>query len=262
MLCLGNRTFQSRLILGTAQYPSVEILRKAILQSQTEIVTISLRRQAGHTAEPFWEMIRSLPVTVLPNTAGCRTAQEAVVTAQLARELFGTSWIKLETVGDDYTLQPDPFALVEAARILNQEGFEVFPYMTEDLVVAERLLAAGCKILMPWGAPIGSARGLVHIQALQTLRTRFPEAVIIIDAGMGAPSHAALALELGFDAVLLNSAVALAQDPIQMAQAFAWAVQSGRAGFQAGLLPPRNFATPSTPTLGTPFWHTENPLRA
>jgi len=178
----------------------------------------------------------------------------------MAREVFNTHWIKLETVGDDYTLQPDPFALLEAARVLCQEGFEVFPYTTEDLVVCERLLDVGCRILMPWGSPIGSGQGLTNVRGLKTLRSRLPEAQLIVDAGIGAPSHAALAMELGFDGVLLNSAISQASDPASMAQAFAHAVDCGRQGYQAGLMETREFATPSTPVVGTPFWHEKSAL--
>ena len=150
---------------------------------------------------------------VLPNTAGCRTPREAITTAQMARELFGTDWIKLEVIGNDDTLQPDLFGLVEAAAALSKDGFKVFPYTTEDLVAAERLLAAGCEVLMPWGAPIGTGRGLANRYALRSLRKYFAGVPLIIDAGIGAPSHAAEAMEMGFDAVLLNTAVASAADP-------------------------------------------------
>ena len=171
----------------------------------------------------------------------------------MAREVFGTSCVKLEVIGEDDTLQPDVFGLVEAARTLCAEGFEVFPYTTEDLVVAERLLAAGCRVLMPWGAPIGSGRGLNNLFGLTALRAHFPDVPLIIDAGLGVPSHAARALELGFDAVLNNTAVAQARDPVQMAAAFALAVEAGLAARQAGAIEPRDLAAPSTPLIGTAF---------
>jgi len=176
-----------------------------------------------------------------------------VTTAHMAREVFGTCWIKLEVIGEDDTLQPDVFGLTEAARILCAEGFEVFPYTTEDLVVAERLLAAGCGVLMPWAAPIGSGRGLNNLFGLTALRAHFPGVPLIIDAGLGVPSHAAHALELGFDAVLVNTAVAQARDPVQMAAAFAQAVEAGLAARLAGPIEPRDFAAPSTPVIGTAF---------
>ena len=255
---LGGKQFKSRLLLGTAKYPTPEILCEAIRQSGSEIVTVSLRRQISSGASfgtSFYDLIRACPVSVLPNTAGCRSAAEAITTANMAREIFNTNWIKVETVGDEYTLQPDPFALVEAAQVLCREGFEVFPYTTDDLVVNERLIAAGCRILMPWGAPIGSGRGLINTMALKTLRSRYPEVRLLVDAGLGVPSHAAQAMELGFDGVLLNSAVSQAQDPVKMAKAFSHAVQAGRLGYEAGLMESRDFATATTPILGTPFWH-------
>ncbi|HWW32479.1 MAG TPA: thiazole synthase, partial [Steroidobacteraceae bacterium] len=169
------------------------------------------------------------------------------------REVFATPWVKLEVIGDTDTLQPDVFGLTEAARILCAEGFEVFPYTTEDLVVAERLLEAGCRVLMPWGAPIGSGRGLNNLYGLTALRARFPEIPLIVDAGLGVPSHAAQAMELGFDAVLINTAVAQATDPVTMAAAFAQAVEAGRAARLAGPIEPRDFAEPSTPVVGQAF---------
>ncbi|MCP5426504.1 MAG: thiazole synthase [Gammaproteobacteria bacterium] len=245
----------NRLILGTAQYPSPEHLRQAVHRSQAEVVTVSLRREAAGpgSGQRFWELIQSMGVRVLPNTAGCRTVQEAITTAQMAREIFSTPWVKLEVIGDDATLQPDVFGLVEAARSLCEDGFQVFPYTTEDLVVAERLLAAGCQVLMPWGAPIGTGRGLNNVYGLRQLRAHFPEIPLIVDAGIGAPSHAAHALELGFDAVLVNTAVAKAGDPPAMAEAFAQAAQAGRLAFEAGLMEAHDLATPSTPEFGTPF---------
>ena len=255
MLPLYGVTVGSRLLLGTARYPSPAVLAEAVKAARAEIVTVSLRREsAGERAgQAFWTLIRALGVRVLPNTAGCHSVKEAVTTAHMAREVFGTPWIKLEVIGEDDTLQPDVFGLVEAARTLCAEGFEVFPYTTEDLVVAERLLSAGCQVLMPWGAPIGSGRGLNNLFGLTALRAHFPEVPLIIDAGLGVPSHAARALELGFDAVLINTAVAQARDPVQMAAAFAQAVEAGEAARRAGPIEPRDLAAPSTPVIGTAF---------
>ena len=245
----------SRLLLGTAQYPSPAILAAAVQAAGAEVVTVSLRRESGATraGQGFWSLVRGLGVRVLPNTAGCHTVQEAVATAHMAREVFGTPWIKLEVIGDPDTLQPDVFGLVEAARVLAGDGFQVFPYTTEDLVVAGRLLDAGCEVLMPWGAPIGSGRGLHNVFALRGLRARFPDVPMVIDAGLGRPSHAAQAMELGFDAVLLNTAVAKAGDPVRMARAFRLAVEAGREGWVADPIEPRDMAVPSTPVLGTAF---------
>jgi len=242
----------SRLLLGTAGYPSPATLIGAIEAAGVEVVTASLRRESGgaRAGEGFWSLIRDLGLRVLPNTAGCHSVKEAVTTAHLAREIFATPWIKLEVIGEADTLQPDVFALVEAARILTAEGFQVFPYTTEDLIVAEKLLDAGCGVLMPWGAPIGTGRGLNNVYALRTLRAHFPEVPLIIDAGIGVPSHAALAMELGFDAVLTNTAVAQAGDPVRMAAALAKAVEAGYTAFRANPMQPRDMAVPSTPVLG------------
>src|SRR6201997_3080305 len=197
MLKFYNKSFTSRLLIGTALYPSPAIMQGAIRASGSEIVTVSLRREAagGKTGDAFWKLIRELNVTVLPNTAGCRSVREAVTTAKLARELFGTNWIKLEVVADNDTLQPDVVGLVEAADILTRDGFEVFPYCTEDLSVATRLVDAGCKVVMPWAAPIGSAKGITNRDALKLLRERLPEITLVVDAGLGAPSHASEDLE-------------------------------------------------------------------
>jgi thiazole synthase len=252
MLEVYGTALRSRLFLGTAQYPSPAVLAKAVREAEVEVVTVSLRRESGAAlaGQGFWSLIRDLSVRVLPNTAGCHTASEAVTTAQMAREVFGTPWIKLEVIGHHDTLQPDVFQLVEAARILAADGFEVFPYTTEDLIVAERLVDAGCKVLMPWGAPIGSGRGLANPTALRSLRARFPDVPMVVDAGIGVPSHAAQAMELGFDAVLLNTAVAKSGDPARMARAFALAVEAGREGHLADPIEPRDLAVPSTPVLG------------
>jgi len=176
----------------------------------------------------------------------------------MAREVFETSWIKLEVIGEDDTLQPDVFGLVEAAEILNREGFQVFPYTTEDLVVAEKLLAAGCEVLMPWGAPIGSGRGLNNPYGLKVLRGHFANVPLIIDAGIGTPSHAGHAMELGFDAVLLNTAIAKAGDAVTMARAFAMAVEAGRLAYLAEPIEARDMAEPSTPMIGQPFLNRAN----
>jgi len=259
MWTLGDKQLQSRLLTGSALFPSPEVMGEAVRASAAQVVTVALRRQmqGDRSGEGFLDLIRQLDVQVLPNTAGCRSVNEAVTTARMARELFDTTWVKLEVIGDDYTLQPDPLALVEAARILCEEGFEVFPYTTEDLIVANRLLEAGCRVLMPWGSPIGSGRGLMNPYLLETLRSRLPEATLIVDAGIGKPSDAARAMELGYDGVLINSAIALAEDPVRMGEAFGKAVVAGRMGYEAGIMQRRDTASPSTPVVGTPFWHTD-----
>ena len=243
------------MLLGTARYPSPQIMADAVAASGCELVTVSLRREQarGQVGNRFLSLIADLGVCVLPNTAGCRTARDAIATANMARELFDTSWIKLEVIANDDTLQPDLFGLVEAAEALSGDGFDVFPYTTEDLGAAERLVAAGCRVLMPWGAPIGTGQGLNNRAALKTMRAYFPDFPLVVDAGIGAPSHAAAAMELGFDAVLLNTAIARAGDPITMAKAFTTAIEAGRAAFESGLMAPRETAVPSTPVAGTPF---------
>src|SRR5262245_26507246 len=191
----------TRLLLGTARYPSPQAMSDAVKAARAGVVTVSVRREQarGSTGQKFFELIKELGVRVMPNTAGCRTPKQAITTAQMARELFATDWVKLEVIGNDDTLQPDLFGLVEAAAALAKDGFKVLPYTTEDLIAAERLLTAGCEVLMPWAAPIGTGRGLANPYALRSLRTYFPDTPLIIDAGIGAPSHAAAAMEMGFD---------------------------------------------------------------
>lgn len=254
---LADRPISSRFFIGTALYPSPQIMREAIIASGSEVVTVSLRRQNPSAGEQnvFWQELKSLNVNLLPNTAGCHSVKEAITTAQMARELFDTNWIKLEVIGDEYTLQPDPFGLLEATQELIAQGFEVFPYCTDDLVLCEKLVEAGCRIVMPWGAPIGTGRGIVNPYALKTLRKRLPDITLVVDAGIGAPSHAALAMEMGYDAVLLNTAVAQSPSPITMARGFKAGIEAGRAAYEAGVIPEKDIAQPSTPTLGKPFWH-------
>ncbi len=255
---IKNIDVKSRLLLGTAQYPSLDVMQESIVSSRTEIITVSLKREihqkGGHT---FWNIIKSFNCHLLPNTAGCRNATDAITMAKMAREIFETNWIKLEVIGDEYHLQPDPFELLKATKILINDGFLVFPYCTDDLVLCQRLVDAGCEILMPWAAPIGTGKGILNPYALQTIRARLPNISIIIDAGIGKPSHATFAMELGIDAILLNSAVALAMDPPKMASAFRDAVSAGRLGYEAGIMQERNLAHASTYLIDTPFWHQE-----
>ncbi len=257
-LLLYGQRFHSRLLLGTARYPSPAVLEAAVQRAQPAMLTASLRRQtcaaSTEAGNSFWQLLRQLGVPVLPNTAGCHSVQEAFTTAQMAREVFATPWLKLELIGDDYSLQPDTLNLVEAARLLINDGFWVLPYCTEDLVLCQRLVDVGCQVVMPWAAPIGTGKGPLNPYALQMLRERLATPMLV-DAGLGRPSHACQVMEWGFDGVLLNSAVALAQDPVQMAGAFADATQAGRAAYLAGTMAAQHSAQPSTPVLGTPFWH-------
>ncbi|MCK7597737.1 thiazole synthase [Microbulbifer sp. CAU 1566] len=255
-LKLYGKEFDSRLLVGTALYPSPAIMRESVAASGSEIITLSLRRQspAQQQGKMIWDYIQESGCQLLPNTAGCKTPKEVIALAEMSREIFGTDWLKLEVIGDDYNLQPDPFGLIEAARELINRGFKVLPYCTDDLVVCRKLLDVGCQVLMPWGSPIGTGRGLMNKYNLQTLRERLPDTPLIIDAGIGAPSQACEAMEMGFDAVLLNTAIAKAQNPVLMAESFKLAVQSGRAARNAGLMLKRQTASPSTPTLDMPFW--------
>ena len=254
---IGGKTLNSRMLIGSALYPSPANMEDAIKESEAQIVTVALRRQAAGEGggNNFWDIIKELNIHVLPNTAGCHSAKEAITTAQMAREVFDTNWVKLEVIGDQYNLQPDPFETVKAAEVLIKDGFEVFPYTTDDLVVAKRLADVGCKILMPWGSPIGSGQGLMNPSNLKAIRKQFPELKLIVDAGIGKPSDAVEAMQLGYDGILLNSAIALAQDPVKMANAFKYATHAGRLAYEAGTMQRREFASPSTPTVGTPFWH-------
>ncbi len=241
----------SRLLVGSASFASAQTMREAILASGAQIVTVGLKRisQGGEAADfvpMLLDTVRASGGYLLPNTAGCFDARSAIATAMMARELFGTRWIKLEVIGDRGSLQPDPLELVEAARTLVGEGFVVWPYCTDDVVTCKRLLDVGCAVLMPWGAPIGSGQGLLNPYALRYLRKSLPHAVLIVDAGIGAPSHAAHAMELGYDAVLLCSAISRARDPVDMAQAFAGAVRAGRSAWRAGVIEKSDQAIPST----------------
>lgn len=252
MLNLYNQQFSSHLLLGTAQYPSLDILKNAIIASNCEVITVSIRRElnCGYHNNSFWQFLQDMKLQILPNTAGCYSAKEAIITAQCAREIFNTNWIKLEVIANEDSLQPNIFELVQAAKMLLDEGFYVFPYTTDDVYIAQKLFDMGCQVIMPWCAPIGTARGIENSYNLRSIRAYLPQATLIIDAGIGTPSHATKAMELGYDAVLLNTAVAKAQHPEHMAKAFNLAVQAGRLGFKAGLLQPRDMASPSTPLFG------------
>lgn len=254
---LAGVELNSRFFIGSSLYPSPQHLQDSVKASGAEVITVGLRRlnpQAGG-GNAYWSMIQATGCQLLPNTAGCYTAQEAIATAQMAREIFATDWIKLETLGDDYNLQPNPFELLKAAEVLVKEGFKVFAYTTDDLVLALKLYDLGVTAIMPWAAPIGTALGPINLYALEAIRARLPDAFLVVDAGLGVPSHAAKVMELGYDACLLNSAVAQAADPVKMAKAFSSAIEAGRWCYEAGPIPSRPTAQASTPTLGTPFWH-------
>ena len=215
-LTFYGQSFTSRLLLGTARYDSPSLLADAIRAADPAMLTVSLRRQLSgskDSGQSFWNLLRETQRVILPNTAGCLTAREAVKTACMARELFQTNLIKLEVIGDEVNLQPDPFGLVEAAIELVKLGFQVLPYCTEDWALCRRLMDAGCEVLMPWAAPIGTGQGPRNARALRELRERAPQIPLIVDAGIGLPSHACQVMEWGFDGVLLNTAVSRALDP-------------------------------------------------
>ena len=257
-LILYGTAFSSRLLLGTARYPSPRILEQAVTAAAPGMLTVSLRRQAaGHNeigGQAFWDLLAALNLPFLPNTAGCHSGEEVITTAMMAREVFGTEWIKLELIGDDYTLQPDTLGLVSAADRWLREGFKVLPYCTEDLVLCKRLVDVGCEAIMPWAAPIGTGKGAINPYALKLLRERI-EVPMLIDAGIGLPSHACQVMEWGFDGVLLNTAVAQAADPVALARAFSHAINAGRLAYRGGAMVERDSAAASTPVVGTPFWH-------
>jgi thiazole synthase len=262
-LILYGRRFTSRLLLGTARYDSPAVLADAIRVADPALLTVSLRRQLSGSkgsGESFWNLLRETRRTLLPNTAGCMTAQEAVKTACMGRELFQTNLVKLEVIGDEVNLQPDAFGLVEAATELVKLGFHVLPYCTEDWVLCRRLMDAGCQVLMPWAAPIGTGQGPRNPRALRELRQRAPEIPLIVDAGIGLPSHACQVIEWGFDGVLVNTAVSRSLDPIRMARAFANAVSAGRSAFLAVPMTEQQVAAASTPEIGRPFASDSSPL--
>jgi thiazole synthase len=239
----------SRLLMGTGGATSLDALEAALAASGTELTTVAMRRVDPTAAGSVLDVVRRLGIRVLPNTAGCATAAEAVLTAQLAREALGTTWVKLEVVADDHALLPDPIELLDAAERLVNDGFVVLPYTNDDPVLAARLEAAGCAAVMPLGSPIGSGLGIRNPHNIEMIVDR-ASVPVILDAGIGTASDAALAMELGCDAVLVASAITRAQEPAQMAQAIAKAVEAGRLAARAGRIPVRRHARASSPTDG------------
>ncbi len=254
-LTIAGRSMRSRLLLGTGGFPSLELLAEAIAASGCQLVTVALRRidPAGQLAGrgSLIDVLSDAGVQLLPNTAGCHTARDAVVTAHMAREAFATDWIKLEVIGDEDTLLPDAPELLRAAEELLDEGFVVLPYTTDDPVLARRLADLGCAAVMPLGSPIGSGMGIRNPYNIALIREAV-EVPVVLDAGIGTASDAALAMELGCDAVMAASAIARAQDPVAMARAMRAAVEAGRLARGAGRIPRRLYATPSTPEQGLP----------
>jgi thiazole synthase len=250
-LCIAGRTFSSRLLLGTGGFASLELMAAAISASASELVTVALRRIEPGAQGSLVDVLARAGVSLLPNTAGCHTARDAVLTARLAREAFATDWVKLEVIGDEDTLLPDAPELLRAAEELVDEGFVVLPYTTDDPVLARRLVDVGCAAVMPLGSPIGSGMGIRNPYNIALIREAV-DVPVVLDAGIGTASDAALAMELGCDAVMAASAIARAEDPVRMARAMRAAVEGGRLAHGAGRIPRRTFATPSTPAEGLP----------
>ncbi len=248
---LAGQEFTSRLLLGTGGVPSLDVLERAVAASGTQIVTVALRRVDPNGRGSLLDVVEQAGVRLLPNTAGCMTAREAVLTAQLAREAFETDWVKLEVIGDEDTLLPDPFELLDAAEQLVSDGFSVLAYTSDDPIVARRLADAGCAAVMPLGSPIGSGLGIRNPHNIALIREQV-KVPVVLDAGIGTASDAALAMELGCDAVLLASAVTRARDPEKMALAMRHAVEAGRLALHAGRIPRRWHAQASTPLAGLP----------
>ncbi len=248
---LAGKTFTSRLLLGTGGVPSLEALERAVVASRTQLVTIALRRVEASTSSGLLEVLNRCGVQLLPNTAGCMTAREAVLTAHLARETFDTAWVKLEVIADEQTLLPDPIELLDAAERLVADGFTVLPYTSDDPILARRLADAGCAAVMPLGSPIGSGLGIGNPHHIALIR-ELVSVPVILDAGIGTASDAAMAMELGCDAVLLASAVTRARDPEQMALAMRHGVEAGRLAAAAGRIPRRWHAQASTSMQGRP----------
>ena len=247
---IAGKVFNSRLFIGTGKYRTFDEMKAAHRTSGAEMVTVAVRRvPLDHSSESFLDHLDP-SLQILPNTAGCYSADEAVRTARLAREALGTEWIKLEVIGDQTTLFPDNEQTLEAARTLVKDGFIVLPYFTDDLIVAKKLLDAGCPAVMPLAAPIGSGLGVQNPTNLRIMREQLPQATIIVDAGVGTASDATIAMELGVDGVLMNTGIAAAQDPVLMAEAMKNAVSAGRQAYLAGRMPKKLYATASSPLEG------------
>ncbi len=251
-LVIAGRTFSSRLIIGTGKYPSHQVMQQAHDASGADMATVAVRRVniSDRTKESLLDYIDTTKIFLLPNTAGCYTADEAVRTARLGREAGLSNWVKLEVIGDEATLFPDNEGLVEATRILVKEGFVVLPYTSDDLVVCRKLVDAGAAAVMPLGAPIGSGLGIQNPNNIRIIREFITSVPVIVDAGVGTASDAALAMELGADGVLMNTAIAGAANPQAMAEAMKYAVRAGRLAFTSGRIPRKAYATASSPVDG------------
>jgi len=251
-LVIAGKAFTSRLLVGSARFPNPQTMMQAIEASGAEIVTVAIRRVnlADKSSESILQYLNPQKYFLLPNTAGCYTAKDAVLTAQLAREALETNWVKLEVIGDDETLFPDTVELLKAAEQLIADGFTVLAYCNDDVITCRKLRDMGCAAVMPLASPIGSGMGIRNPYNLQIIREVLPDVPLIIDAGIGTASDAAIAMELGYDGVLLNTAISQAQHPVQMARAMKLAVEAGRLAFEAGRIPRKLYATASSPIEG------------
>jgi len=250
-LIIAGKSFRSRLIVGTGKYKSGEETARALEASGAEMVTVAVRRvNLDRSKESLLDFIDPKKYFLLPNTAGCYTADEAIRAARLSREVGLSDWVKIEVIGDQKTLYPDVTATIEATRVLVKEGFTVLPYTSDDPVIAQRLLDAGASAVMPLGAPIGSGLGIQNVANLRILREMITSVPLVVDAGVGTPSDAVLAMELGFDAVLMNTGIAGAKDPVAMADAMRHGIIAGRLGYLAGRMPRKLYATASSPLEG------------
>ena len=251
-LIIAGREFKSRLILGSGKYESFELMTKSLEAAETDMVTVAVRRVnlTDRSKESLLDFIDTKRYHILPNTAGCYSADEAIRTAMLAREVLDNNWIKLEVIGDEKTLFPDNQGLLEATEVLVKEGFVVLPYLNDDLIVARRLVDAGAAAIMPLAAPIGSGLGIQNFTNLRILREKITEVPLIVDAGVGTASDATLAMELGVDGILMNTGIAGARDPVAMAQAMNHAVKAGRLAFKAGRIQKKLYASASSPSEG------------
>ncbi|AJE33503.1 thiazole synthase [Corynebacterium humireducens NBRC 106098 = DSM 45392] len=255
MLTIADRTFESHLIMGTGGATSMSMLEDSLVASGTELTTVAMRRHAAKAdqGESVFDMLQRLDIAPLPNTAGCRTARDAVITAKLAREALGTNWVKVEVIADEHTLLPDVVELIDACELLVAEGFVVLAYTSDDPVVAKRLEDVGCAAVMPLGSPIGTGLGILNPHNIELICSR-ATVPVLLDAGVGTASDAALAMELGCSGVLLASAVNRSQDPVAMAQAMRHAVEAGRLAAGAGRIPRREHAVASSSFDGLVSW--------
>ncbi len=250
---LYDTPMTSRLWMGSSHFPNWNVFASACELAKPGFITLSLRRQTATGGQSYWKLIRSLDIPILPNTAGCFSAHEAIQLAEISRDTFETDWIKVEVIADEQSLHPEGPELIRACEVLIQKGFKVLPYCSDDLSICKALTDVGCRALMPLGAPIGTGLGLLNPFNLERLRYRFPKIPLILDAGLGKPSQATQVMEMGFDAVLLNTAISQSVNPAEMALAFLEAVSAGHRAFKAVPMPAQPNAQPSTPSMDMPI---------